>query len=186
MPPIDRELSEMGEVRISVLDVIVVSQSCDIAADQKSDMWLVALCPVWRLSEAGQANAFLKSSYGKEECRRGNLPGYHMIAGLEHPNCSREISVVSFREIWSLPLDFVRRFAGSQGLRPRMKSPFREHLSQALARYFMRVGLPSEVPSFAKSDAKDETAAMKALQKLDEATRQRVLASYQPAAPPRT
>ena len=27
----------MGEVRISVLDVIVVSQSCDIAADQKSD-----------------------------------------------------------------------------------------------------------------------------------------------------
>jgi len=176
----------MGEVRISVLDVIVVSQSCDIAADQKSDMWLVALCPVWRLSEAGQANAFLKSSYGKEECRRGNLPGYHMIAGLEHPICSREISVVSFREIWSLPLDFVRRFAGSQGLRPRMKSPFREHLSQALARYFMRVGLPSEVPSFAKSDAKDETAAMKALQKLDEATRQRVLASYQPAAPPRT
>jgi hypothetical protein len=26
--------------------------------------------------------------------------------------------------------------------------PYREHLSQAFARYFMRVGLPSDIPSF--------------------------------------
>jgi hypothetical protein len=177
-----RGIPESGEMTVGILDVIVVSQSCDIASDQKSDMWLVVLCPVWKLSAAGHANPFLNSTYGKEECRRGNLPGYHMIASAEHPNWSREISMVSFRELWSLPLDFARSFAASKGPRPRMKSPYREHMSQSLARYFMRVGLPTEVPRFAA--AKAEADAVKALKKLDETTLSNVLAAFRPQTQP--
>jgi hypothetical protein len=55
----------------------------------------------------GQASQFLASSLGKEDCRRGNISGDHMIAGCEYGAWRREISMVSFRELWSLPLDFV-------------------------------------------------------------------------------
>ena len=167
-----------GEILVSPTDVVVASQSCDIAADQKADIWLVVLCPIWALSAAARANQFLASSHGKEECRRGNLPGYHMIAGCDDQQWNREVSIVSFREIWSLPLHFVRKLAAARGLRPRLRSPYKEHLSQALARYFMRVGLPSEVPPFTTTDDKDETKAMKALGKLDEPTRQRVIRAW--------
>jgi hypothetical protein len=34
------------------------------------------------------------------------------------------------------------------GPRWRLKPPFLEHLSQAFARFFMRVGLPSTIPEF--------------------------------------
>ena len=34
------------------------------------------------------------------------------------------------------------------GLRWRLQSPFREHFSQAFARFFMRVGLPAAIPPF--------------------------------------
>ncbi len=190
-PPADmtwsdnKAVPDIGVITVSLLDVVVVSQSCDIASDQKSAMWLVVLCPVWKLSAVGKDNPFLNSSLGKEDCRRGNLPGYHMIAGSQDPRWSREISVASFHELWSLPLNYVRRFAASKGLRPRMKSPYREHLSQALARYFMRVGLPSEVPSFATVETKAETAAVKALKKLDGATLERVVGAFQPATHPK-
>jgi len=185
-PPTDMEWSasggmpEIGEIGISLVDVVVVSQSCDIAAD----MWLVVLCPVWKLSAIGKTTPYLDSSFGKEECRRGNLPGYHMIAGCDNADHRREISVVSFRELWSLPLNFVRKFAASQGSRRRMRSPYKEHLSQSLARYFMRVGLPCEVPKFSSSDSKNETEVMKMFRKLDDATQRRVLAALGPASPP--
>ncbi len=190
-PPADmawsdnKAVPDIGEITVGLLDVVVVSQSCDIASDQKSAMWLVVLCPVWKLSAVGEYNPFLNSSFGKEECRRGNLPGYHMIAGSQDSRWPSETSVVSFRELWSLPLSFVRRFVASKGPRPRMRSPYREHLSQALARYFMRVGLPSEVPSFATVETKAETEAVKALKKLDGVTRDRVLGAFQPATHPK-
>jgi hypothetical protein len=177
-------LPNIGEIGISLLDVVVVSQSCDIVTNQKSDMWLVVLCPLWRLSDVGKANPYLNSSYGKEECRRGNLPGYHMIAGSDHQRCHSEISIVSFRELWSLPLNFVRKFAASREQRRRIRSPYKEHLSQALARYFMRVGLPSEVPSFKDQNSKNENEAMKALNKLDSNALARVLTAFGPSTPP--
>lgn len=157
-------------------DVLVMSQSCDLQASQKSDMWLVLLCPVWKLSDVSAANQFLDSSYGKEECRRGHLPGYHMIAGCEHNQWSREVSIVSFREVLSLPLNFIRQMAQHLGPRPRIRSPYREHLAQAFARYFMRVGLPVDLPPF-KSD-KAEAEVVKKLNSLDEETRRRIIEAF--------
>ena len=39
-------------------------------------------------------------------------------------------------------------FTVGLGPRGRLQSPFLEHLSQAFARFFMRIGLPSTVPEF--------------------------------------
>lgn len=168
--------SEEIEFNVGNQDVVVMSQSCDLQADQKPDMWLVMLCPIWKLSEAARVNQFLASSYGKEECRRGHLPGYHMIAGCEHDLWKQEVSIVSFREVWSLPLNFVRQMAQQFGARPRIRPPYREHLAQALARYFMRVGLPVDIPPF--KGEKAEAEVMRKLGALDEETRNRIIEAF--------
>jgi hypothetical protein len=55
---------------------------------------------------------------------------------------------IDFREIYSLPSDYLTDHAISLGTRWRLMSPFLEHFSQAFARFFMRVGLPSTIPEF--------------------------------------
>src|SRR5208283_1352822 len=129
-------------------DVVIMSQSCDLEATQKSDMWQVLLCPLWSLSDAAAANPILASNYGKEECRRGHMTGYHMISECKHQLWDQELSIVSFREVYSHPLDFIRNMASNIGNRLRLRSPYREHIGQAFARYFMRVGLPVDIPPF--------------------------------------
>ena len=52
------------------------------------------------------------------------------------------------RRAYSLPLTFVRSRAARTGERLRLLPPYREHLSQAFARYFIRVGLPQDIPAF--------------------------------------
>ena len=43
-----------------------------------------------------------------------------------------------------LPKIFVEKVAAAQNPRLRLKAPYREHLSQAFARFYMRVALPRE------------------------------------------
>ncbi len=64
------------------------------------------------------------------------------------PDMARELRIVNFRRVYSLPLTFVRQVAARRGRRLRLLRPYREHLSQAFARYFMRVGLPQDIPPF--------------------------------------
>jgi hypothetical protein len=47
-----------------------------------------------------------------------------------------------------VPYAYLTQHAESLGLRWRLESPFLEHFSQAFARFFMRVGLPSAIAPF--------------------------------------
>ena len=149
-PPNDLSypVPKQASLEIAEQSAVVVSQSCDLVKDQKRDMAQVILCPVWNLSDAEKVNNYLAGAKGKEECRRGNLAGYHMISACEEVDWKQQIRIVSFREILSLPLGFVRKVAIAQGVRLRLRPPYREHLAQAFARYFMRVGLPIDIPPF--------------------------------------
>jgi hypothetical protein len=136
---------ENVKVNVQTYDVLIMSQSCDLV-QEKID--LVLVCPHWSLSEIEQANQFFRSDRGKEEIRRGNVPGYHMLASCELEGFEKEVRVVDFRAVFSLPMDFVKDFASRKGRRVRLLPPYREHLSQAFARFFMRVGLPVNIPAF--------------------------------------
>jgi len=57
-------------------------------------------------------------------------------------------SIVDFHRLFVLPKPVVIAVARAAGPRLRLRSPYREHLAQALARYFMRVGLPHEAQAF--------------------------------------
>ena len=54
-------------------------------------------------------------------------------------------SVVDFHRVFVLSKSVVVAVARSAGPRLRLRSPYREYLAQAFARYFMRVGLPQPV-----------------------------------------
>lgn len=133
------------EVRVETRRLIVVTQSCDLANAKAP---LVALCPIQRLEEMEQADAKFTARGRWEDVRRGKIEGLHMLPSLTDPNINRDALVADFRMIVSLPLGYLTRHANSIGDRPRLTSPFVEHFSQSFARFFMRVGLPSQIPQF--------------------------------------
>ena len=122
-----------------------MTQTCDLVPDREK-VTEVLLCAAWSRSDLKTGH--LATPRGLEDARRGNLPGYHLLAACDLPEFARDIRVVDFRRIYSLPLPFVRQRAARTGDRLRLLPPYREHLSQAFARYFMRVGLPQDIPPF--------------------------------------
>lgn len=139
-------------VQVDQADLIVITQSCDL---EHGGLSLVAMCPVWSIPafEAAQA-AFGRSNSAKawrdywNNVRKGRSPSLHLLASPTNPTDARSALVVDFRAIYSLPFAYLARHAAQVGERWRLRSPFLEHFSQAFARSFMRVGLPSSIPEF--------------------------------------
>ena|SRR5579872_1950475 len=126
-------------------DLIVLTQSCDLANLKTG---LVALCPLHSLTAFEAINPQFGKKGAWEDVRKGRREGLHLLASQTNPAVSRESLVVNFREIYSLPIGYLEQHAITLGPRWRLQSPFLEHFSQAFARFFMRVGLPSAIPPF--------------------------------------
>lgn len=124
-------------------DVVVMSHSCDLDKERPK-LTDVLLCAVWKRSEMPHN---ISSPDGMENIRKGRFPGFHLLAECTLPGSEREVSAVDFRRLYSVPLTFFRKRAAAKR-RIRLLPPYREYLSQAFARYFMRVGLPLDIPSF--------------------------------------
>ena len=137
---------EDGEFTWEERDVIIMSQSCDLVKGQKNKITEVLLCAVWQQSEFTEGP--FSQADGMEKARKGQLVAYHVLNECKLPNAEREFRVVDFHRIYALPLDFTRKFAAQTQNRIRLLPPYREHLSQAFARFFMRVGLPTDIPPF--------------------------------------
>ena len=69
-----------------------------------------------------------------------------MIDASTDPRLLMETRVVDFHEVFTLPRTFLESWLQQSGnQRLRLRPPYREHLSQAFARFFMRVGLPQPI-----------------------------------------
>jgi hypothetical protein len=84
----------------------------------------------------------------KEKLRKGEFPAYHLLNNPDKPTFPNDLFVVDFHEILSIPFEYLKKFMKKRKRRLSLISPYKEHLSQAFARYFMRVGLPSDIPPF--------------------------------------
>lgn len=152
LPPQDLKVSDtqpQRDVPFSWLkrDVIVISQSCDLVKDREKIQDLL-LCAVWKSSDLAKDSHLAKPS-AMEDLRKGRYPAFHMLAASNLPGFEREVRIVDFRKIHTLPLPYTRATAAlTKHL--RLLPPYREHLSQSFARFFMRVGLPIDIPSFTK------------------------------------
>ena len=128
-------------------DVLVMTQSCDLAND-KVDMVLVCPCISIEVFEQQNWPDRNKKEKGKfrESIRQGQMPGYHMLAPCDIQDSQHDIQIVSFYQVFSLPKTLVSHIANRRVPRIRLLPPYREHLGQAFARFFMRVGLPIDIP----------------------------------------
>jgi len=133
------------DITVECANVVVLSQSCDLALKK---VWRVLVCRYHSLAELATQEQVFQEPKRLEEIRRGYLPAYHMLNCCDLLGHAHGIQVVDFRDPVGLPLDFVRQWAANSGPRLRLLPPYREHLAQAFARFFMRVGLPADIASF--------------------------------------
>ncbi len=134
-----------GAIEIRLYNVVVMSQSCDL---EHHKVEFVLVCAVHPLELLGKQNGWYASRNGREELRRGNAIGYHLLNRCDLEGLRKDFQVVSFRDVHSVHVDLLRTTASSSSRRLRLLPPYREHLSQAFARCFMRVALPDDLLSF--------------------------------------
>jgi hypothetical protein len=134
--------NEIPPVDIMQIDGIVLSQSCDIE-NEKIDSIIV--CPIWSLKKFITKGNFFSGSRAREDLRQGKFPEYHLLQRFEGDGLPNDFYFVDFHRIYSVPKKFVEAIIKHKPHK-RLLPPYREHLSQSFARYFMRVGLPVDIP----------------------------------------
>jgi hypothetical protein len=149
-----------GKMKAEIVeyDAIIMSQSCDISFRKIN---LALLCPIMDLESMGEK---YKNPGEREKLRKGEIIGYHMLNKCDSTDLlekcgmmeySGKYLIVDFRNAISFPLELlISSVASKAKSRLRLLPPYREHLSQAFARFIMRVGLPNDIPNFSSPKEK--------------------------------
>ncbi len=149
-PPEDADV----EVDTDLVQAVVLTQTCDLVQKKVEWVLLAAIVP-WpdaREAMVKQGNQLAMSKSFREALVQGNLPALSLL----HRHSEEPVldwSVVDFHQLFVLPKSLVLQVSEATGPRLRLASPYKEHLSQAFARYFMRVGLPHDARSFVSEGA---------------------------------
>ena len=133
-------------------DLVVMTQACDLAHDKVTN---VVLCPHLPLSEYRVLWADKMTRLGQlptekawrrtcDDIANGYIWNQAFLNRWPAGELSSQHRVVEFHEIYTLPRSFLESILVQRNQpRLRLRPPYREHLSQAFARFFMRVGLPT-------------------------------------------
>ncbi len=148
IPP--KEIIEGSEVDIEVkmLDSIILSQSCDLTNDK---LEIVLVCPYQPLTRflkgLPEDRVASRRAVRKviDNLRKGTLPGYHLLNKYGEDERLEDYQVVDFKNVYGINIDALKEKVKELNPRTRLLPPYREHLSQSFARYFMRVGLPQDI-----------------------------------------
>ena len=135
------------EVDLQFLDVVVMTQTCDLSHGKARS---VVLCPVLPLRDflvaaRGRGEHHWSRSDLLEQLRQGVVAGYHLLNDFQAGSVQLPLSIVDFHEIYSAAATQVRVAVSKNAARLRLCPPYREHLAQSFARFFMRVGLPTDI-----------------------------------------
>jgi len=165
LPQLNNLQSETEVLKASVeaiqADVIVMTQACDLENNKVEN---VILCPHFSLSEYKQDWEEMMSSKNQnpsakawrrhcDDIKDGYMWNLSMLNSFNSEIISIEHRVVEFHEVYTIPRYFFESLLQQRGeARLRLLPPYREHLSQAFARFFMRVGLPIGVDEKAWRD----------------------------------
>jgi|WetSurSiteA1Bulk_404760.scaffolds.fasta_scaffold00535_8 hypothetical protein len=146
IPPISIQSRDDLEVDVRYIDSVILSQSCDLV---NSHIDVVLVCQYYPLrtflDNLPDGQGSFKKSVDKsiENLRKGYLHGYHLLN--KNKDIFEDYQVVDFRNVYGVQLELLKNLCGNQSGRVRLLPPYREHLSQSFARYFMRVGLPQDI-----------------------------------------
>ena len=154
---IDADLTEIlrGRREIIAEDVIVMTQACDLAHGKVTDVVLCAHYAlstfkndVWKPDQEKKNQKVTSQTWEKwyKTIVNGSIWNFCMLNSsmvAEHP---MEHRVVDFHRVYTVPRDFLGTLLRKRSEpRLRLLPPYREHVSQAFARFFMRVGLPQDL-----------------------------------------
>jgi hypothetical protein len=140
-----------GMTRVIQADVIVMTQACDLEHEKVSN---VVLCSHLSLTEYRQFWEIELQSRSQnptqkawrsfcEDVRDGYVWNLTILNSGSCTSLSIDHRIVDFHELYTVPRGFLESLLSQRGQsRLRLLPPYREHLSQAFARFFMRVGLP--------------------------------------------
>lgn len=147
IPPANIQGEEETEIEIKEIDSIILSQSCDLL---NGKIEIVLVCPYYSLStflnnlpDEQQGNRARRKVI--DNLRKGFLPGYHLLNNEEYIEDFSDYQVVDFRNVYGIQFNSLTQIVTNLPNRIRLLPPYREHLSQSFARYFMRVGLPQDI-----------------------------------------
>jgi hypothetical protein len=136
------------------IDAIVMTQACDLANNKTSN---VILCPHEALSDYRKSWDEKLEANGKKHTDKefrglfkqlidGRVWNQAVLNSGSDGGLSTEHRLVDFSEVYSVPRTFLDRLITNRdNERLTLMPPYREYLSQAFARFFMRVGLPTPV-----------------------------------------
>lgn len=143
----DIKAKEKYEAHIFKMDGVIVTQACDIANGKAKNVILCSVTPLSKfknkLSNSGTKPKDVKSCV--DTIVRGQQYGLHILNEYDTEEYKEEFLVVSFQDSFSVPIELLKQVAKGNEYRLRLNPPYREHLSQAYARFFMRVGLPEDI-----------------------------------------
>ncbi len=132
-------------------DVVVMTQACDLEQEKVEN---VILCPHVDLDEYFAAWKSNMKSAGQKptdkawrsRCNNicnGYIWNLTMLNDCQTKGSNIGVRIVDFSEVFTVPRSFLESLLKQrEHSRFRLLPPYREHLSQAFARFFMRVGLP--------------------------------------------
>jgi len=133
------------DAEVRICDLVVITQTCDLV---QSKVPSVLFCSLFRIRDAVEQVEALRSWEIRKGLPAGRIPALHLLDEIRLQDAAEldtPFLVVDFSTPVSLPCEYVAQFAETKPRRPRLLPPYREHLSQAFARYYMRVGLPSDI-----------------------------------------
>lgn len=144
------DLQDSAEYQVA--DVVVMSQDCDLEND---NVPTVILCPAerlhaykeeWETGMRAQSQNPTPKAWRKtvEKISKGEVMNLALLNDLPEDFGSEKL-VVDFKEVFSIPRAFLETLVQSRPSRVMLAPPYREHLSQSFARFFMRVGLPTPI-----------------------------------------
>ena len=130
-------------IKIETYDSIILTQSCDLENNKVEDV-LLAQVIAWSVlvrQEVQRNNQIVKKKEFRKALIDGKTPGQALLHKHEGEPYL-DWSIVSFQRLYTIQKNFLEKFASQSGPRLRLRSPYREHIAQAFARFVMRVGLP--------------------------------------------
>lgn len=133
--------------RIEFYDVIVLTQSCDLVEDEHLS---IILCPVADFERAAADPDSTVRRNQFPDIRKGRMPSYHLLKPCDIQGHERGHMVINFSQVFVTTYRQLITTPPSHDGRLRLLPPYKEHLSQAFARFVMRVGLPQDVGDLPK------------------------------------
>jgi hypothetical protein len=135
-------------------DLVVMTQACDLEHHKVRNVVLCPHVPLssfrqdWErwMSERKQVISAKAWRRFCEDIAAGYVWNLTFLDRLEYAALPHDLRVVNFHELYTVPRDFLESILREQPQpRPRLRPPYREHLAQAFARFFMRIGLPQPI-----------------------------------------